>query len=514
LVIVVMVCASPHAAALAGTQGGLVYTPPVDGAVLDGFREPAGPYGPGNRGLEYATEPDGPVRAAADGEVVFAGSVGGSLHLTVLHPDGLRTSYSFLRTIAVGRGAHVRGGAVLGTSSERLHFGVRDPSGRYLDPTTLFGRVADRRARLVPGTEEGEPALRASETAGFLQLVLERSVPAWITDAGDRALWLHYLAELRLDVRAARVAAAVDRLLAQQEACTPSSELPPPSTGRRIVVLVGGLGSSSTDASVDDIDTAGLGIAPADVVRFSYAGGRVPDDHDASELAAIQANDYASADTHGDLRVAADRLAELLGDVARATPGVPIDVVGHSQGGVVARLAVARSAAAGRLPDDVATLATIASPLDGADLATAASAASRSHGPVPSLIEAGGYGSSSIAVGQLSEVGDLADELRHADVPTRVGRVSIAARGDVVVPTPRTMAEGFPSAIVDLSGVDAHAALPGSPDTTRELRLLQAGAPPTCSSPADVVTDLLVGEGVSWATDAIGAAMLASSAGS
>ena len=133
---------------------------------------------------------------------------------------------------------------------------------------------------------------------------------------------------------------------------------------------------------------------------------------------------------------------------------------------------------------------------------------------MPALVAATGYGPSSSAVEQLSEVSDLADELRRAEVPSRVGRVSIAARGDLVVPTPRTLATGFPSAIVDVAGADAHTALPGAPETTRELRLLRAGAPPTCSSSADAAVDLLVGEGLSWATDLAGAAALATSGGS
>jgi len=58
------------------------------------------------------------VRAAADGEVTFAGQVGGSHHVVVLHADGLRTSYSFLDTVAVHRGDHVVQGDVVGTSRD------------------------------------------------------------------------------------------------------------------------------------------------------------------------------------------------------------------------------------------------------------------------------------------------------------------------------------------------------------------------------------------------------------
>jgi murein DD-endopeptidase MepM/ murein hydrolase activator NlpD len=122
------------------------YRPPVDRPVVDPFRAPAHPYGPGNRGLEYDTVPGDPVQAIGDGTVVFAGVVARQRYVTVLHPDGLRSSYSYLGTILVGVGDRVVAGAAIGTAGERLHLGVR--RGRaYLDPARLFGV---RRAVLVP----------------------------------------------------------------------------------------------------------------------------------------------------------------------------------------------------------------------------------------------------------------------------------------------------------------------------------------------------------------------------
>ena len=55
----------------------VVLTPPVDAPVLDPFRLPAGPYGPGNRGIEYDTEP---------GEIVLAAAGGGGSSLPVRWP--------------------------------------------------------------------------------------------------------------------------------------------------------------------------------------------------------------------------------------------------------------------------------------------------------------------------------------------------------------------------------------------------------------------------------------------
>src|SRR5205085_1070721 len=78
--------AATAATAAAGADAG--YRPPVDASVVDPFRPPPQPWAAGNRGLDYATRPGQEVRAAADGEVVFAGAVADSLHVVLLHPDG------------------------------------------------------------------------------------------------------------------------------------------------------------------------------------------------------------------------------------------------------------------------------------------------------------------------------------------------------------------------------------------------------------------------------------------
>src|SRR5262249_13015098 len=67
---------------------------PVDGPVVRPFEEPSSAYGPGHRGADLAAPPGTPVHAANDGVVTFAGTVAGTLHVTVAHAGGLRTSYS------------------------------------------------------------------------------------------------------------------------------------------------------------------------------------------------------------------------------------------------------------------------------------------------------------------------------------------------------------------------------------------------------------------------------------
>lgn len=133
-----------------GAPACATYRVPVDGPVVDPFRLPDGPYGAGNRGLEYATAPGAPARAIGAGVVTFAGSVAGRLALSVQHPDGHLSSLTGLASITVRRGELVARGSVVGTTGARTHLGVR-MAGRYIDPAGLLcgGR---RRAVLVPDT--------------------------------------------------------------------------------------------------------------------------------------------------------------------------------------------------------------------------------------------------------------------------------------------------------------------------------------------------------------------------
>jgi murein DD-endopeptidase MepM/ murein hydrolase activator NlpD len=132
-----------------------VYIAPIDAPVIDPFRPPSNPYGPGNRGIEYATVPGTPVVAAADGIVSFAGQVAGSLYVTVQHPDGVRITASFLATIAVAAGAPVVQGQVIGTTGERLHISARR-GDVYFDPASLWGSGPPR-VYLVP-LDGGRPS--------------------------------------------------------------------------------------------------------------------------------------------------------------------------------------------------------------------------------------------------------------------------------------------------------------------------------------------------------------------
>jgi septal ring factor EnvC (AmiA/AmiB activator) len=125
---------------------------PTHLAVVDGFRAPACVWCPGNRGIEYASEPGQPVGAAARGVVTFAGHVAGVAYVVVRTARGVLVTHSGMDAIAVRVGQHVGVGAPVGEARETLYIGVR-VGGAYVDPnrcSVANGRLRPR-AALVSG---------------------------------------------------------------------------------------------------------------------------------------------------------------------------------------------------------------------------------------------------------------------------------------------------------------------------------------------------------------------------
>jgi hypothetical protein len=481
----------------------VVYRPPVDAPIIDPFRAPTSPYGPGNRGVDYGTAPDTVVRASASGVVLFAGPVGGRLHVTIGHADGRRTSYSSLASVDVARGQPISAGTAVGRTDGPFHFGVREDA-RYVDPLDLF---ADESAvALVPDAIDGSGSV-ASIAAAWASL--RRAMPAG--SLGEP--WRHYALALRAEPRLLAVLERGVRWWRARTPCTPPDEpTPTPTGGRRVAVLVGGLGSSSAEAAIDRLDTDALGYDPTDVVRFSYRGGAVGSAAP-SPLASLAGDRYGAADTPEPLQVSAARLRAQLHALADEVPGVPVDVIAHSQGGLVARLALVDDGL-GPPPGMVEHLLTLGSPLEGADLATAAQAveaASTGPGLVRAVSRAAGLeiDPGAPAVADLAETSPVVADLAAADLVPSVAVRSIAARGDLVVPVPRTDLPGAPAVVVPLTGATAHEALVADPRAHREVALALADRPPTCETLADVLLDGATGEAVSWSEDLLGAALAA-----
>ena len=117
------------------------YVPPVRGPVIRHFEPPPTPYTAGHRGIDIGVEEGSVVVASAAGTVAFAGQVGGELFVSIDHPDGIRTTYSFLSAVLVTKGRVVArreaialsGPGHAGSTEPHLHFGMR-AGDTYLDP--------------------------------------------------------------------------------------------------------------------------------------------------------------------------------------------------------------------------------------------------------------------------------------------------------------------------------------------------------------------------------------------
>lgn len=154
----VLLCPPGAVAARPAYDWPLVPRPPV----THGFDPPAQRWLAGHRGVDLGAAPDAAVLSAGAGTVRFAGVVGGRPTVSVLHPDGIATTYEPVRGI-VHAGEVVRRGQVLGyldaghpgcPAAACLHWGARrgsGPSAQYLNPLALVGAV---RIRLKPVAPE------------------------------------------------------------------------------------------------------------------------------------------------------------------------------------------------------------------------------------------------------------------------------------------------------------------------------------------------------------------------
>lgn len=119
---------------------------PVRGAVISEYG--SGNLGRRNDGVNIAAPVGTPVRAAADGQVVYRGSeLEGFGNLLLLkHQDGFVTAYAHNDAMLVKKGDQVRKGQVIAkvgatgaVTTPQLHFEIRQES-QAVDPVALLGK--------------------------------------------------------------------------------------------------------------------------------------------------------------------------------------------------------------------------------------------------------------------------------------------------------------------------------------------------------------------------------------
>ncbi len=511
----------------------IVLRPPTTATVVEQFGLPLGPYGPGNRGIDYATNAGDPIAASGPGVVVFAGPVAGSLHVTIDHGGGLLTSYSYVDRVLVSPGDRVEAGETIALSGEGFHFGARI-DGRYVDPERLFG-VRSVKVVLVSRPDPRDRAAwldidSRSEVLEFLELDASRSgrglldlvgglrraissVPftpfRWLDPASrlselaDMVTMVGVLAfEVSPQVLMARSWMIIYRAFDDRECTADSVEVDPPPE-RRIAVLVDGLDSSSSrPGAMAKLDLGSHGYDPNDVVRFSYNGGSVEPEPSAGPpgwAADLTTSTYSASDTRGSVADNVDDLEALLTEIASANPGVRVDVYGHSLGGLLTRLAVARVAGVGGSVD-VGVAVTFGAPNGGAPLAEVVQAFEMTAPGIvmSSVVDVVAPDSlaAAVAIDDLSP-GGYAAAKRFVGFPPGVQAVSIGGRGDLLVPGSTTAAMGASNVLIgDSVGLGVHGDLPGMPEADREVALALGGLPPACESTWNRLIDGSVSFGV------------------
>jgi hypothetical protein len=372
--------------------------------------------------------------------VRFAGDVAGSLAVTIDHGSGLETTYSRLSTVGVREGQHVTRAQFIGRVGEAhpgvagLHFGVKIAGG-YVDPRRMLGPL---------------------EVADAVHLVPLDAPPPGDPEGSCRA-------------------------------APPLGGTPPPPDGD-VAVAVAGIGSHTKGgvaASIYDHGPVTLGYPAGRVFRFSYRGSRGPRLH----------QPYSARDTYGDIRQAARRLAGLLRRVHRRFPKRDVDLIAHSQGGVVARAFLELHAGpwSAGLPhvDHVVTFST---PHTGAPLAGDVAGFDRST--LGFLLNEGlslwsRYGGSapdprSRAVEELAPHSQLMSTLAVHDVVYGTKVLALAMPTDWVVPADHAVWEGKYSRVVGPSlGLGAHSAIVRSEQARRIAYAFLRDAPRVCTGEWD-----------------------------
>ncbi|MEX2099859.1 MAG: peptidoglycan DD-metalloendopeptidase family protein, partial [Acidimicrobiia bacterium] len=431
-----------------------------------------------------------------------------------------------------------------------LHFGLR-VADRYVDPMQLFRPIdLTELVHLVPADAPDErpwtataestelrASLRLPVPVGAIDATDDRgcgddvpligglisdacSVAGWIGDRGGEALdaGLDFLDEVTsaaadmLDRIRGPLHKTLDLLRTLPDALARSLARTPPGTlvldivemGRRFydtvtaecddhapaadgtggsghrVMVVAGINSSGAawDRPTVALDVKGLGYYrnEEEIRYFSYAAG---------------GGAYDKADTHGDLSDAGARLLEQLRAMQAEEPGREVDLVGHSQGGIVIDVFLSKyyDPTDPTLPP-LGNVITLSSPHEGAPLATTGEKIRGN--PVGKVVLDDLVGDrfdavpppNSVAVGQLSEDSGTIKDLFPRGIPEHIDFTTIGATGDIVVPATNISVPGATETAVSVGGnpLGEHSAIVSDPGALRAVRAALEGRAPPCVS--------------------------------
>jgi hypothetical protein len=119
------------------------------------------------------------VEAAGAGTVTFAGNKGGyGLTIEVTHPNGYKTQYSHLESLNAKVGDEIQAGTPVGkvgntgkSSGPHLHFEVKDPTGKAVNPKSVTDLATNRSLSVTPSP-------RPSDDLGALMSFAPTTMPS------------------------------------------------------------------------------------------------------------------------------------------------------------------------------------------------------------------------------------------------------------------------------------------------------------------------------------------------
>jgi len=257
------------------------------------------------------------------------------------------------------------------------------------------------------------------------------------------------------------------------------SDHAPPADGsggsRHRVMVVAGINSAGAawdrGPTVDlDVTALGYHATEGEIRYFSYARDGGP---------------YTAADTHGPIEVAAARLGAQLRAMQREQPGREVDLLAHSQGGVVVDYFLGHLYRPGdpTLPP-LGNVVTLSSPHTGAPLATAERGISKGAwgravlDDTAQLVPVPPPGSR--AVQELAEGSTLLRNLWRHGVPANFDFTTVGATEDVVVPATQIDVPGARSTVVGVDSPNEHHAIVNDPEALRAVRAALEGRPLPC----------------------------------
>jgi hypothetical protein len=187
----------------------------------------------------------------------------------------------------------------------------------------------------------------------------------------------------------------------------------------------------------------------------------------------------------------------MLAGIAIRHPGRSVDLIAHSQGGIVARTYLTKAASSfDRAQPRVEHLVTFSSPHTGAPLAAVPSELatttltgrwvnrlagrwSRSGGPVPDP--------SARSLAQLAPGSRLMRELAQEDVLFGTRVLTLGAFNDAIVPADRAHIPGEIGRVVGPNGVNGHDAIVRSPEAVGMAHAWLRDAEPPCPGAWDAI---------------------------